>query len=210
MHLLKMAFLTILLCLFAALPALAQDYIYVVETDLALISGTDAAGLAGAHLQVVLIISPPEQVPVAATQAPTFYLTQYSQTQLTYQFSGTQGGVNDGSFVGAWGYWTYRNLHTDTSNDFIELSGSPLPLTGGPVNPALQIHFSNQNTPPTTPAPLFGYTVGDVDHLVGYFTIGNFPQVARYGFTGGVSYGGLDAVGVESSSWGAVKALYLR
>ncbi len=191
----------------AANPALAADIPYTIEGDLALSSGTDVVGLNGAHLQIDVIFAPADQTPILATALSGYYYTQYAVTSATVTLTGTAGGVNDGTYVMSSGAWIIRNQHT-VGNDFVELDGAPIALTGGNLYLACEAFFSNANTPPTTPAPLFAYTTGDVDHVVSGASAGVTPtDDNQYSFTSGTSWGGPAApVPVENVTWGWLKS----
>jgi len=188
-------------------PALADDISYTIEGDLALTAGIDVVGLVGAHMEVDVTFAPADQTPVYTHAASGYYYTQYAVTSGTVTLTGTAGGVNDGTYALSYGGWIIRNQHT-VGNDFIEFDGSAITLTGGDLYVSCEVFFPDADTPPTTPAPLFAYTTGDVDYLICASQAGAIPTDGNvYGFTSGASWGGPTApVPVESVSWGRLKS----
>ena len=154
----------------------------------------DTPGLDGASLQLAITFDPDNPSPQTTIQAGTFYITEYTPaTSASLTLTATAGGSNDGVYpVNPTGL-VIRNLHTDATNDFIEISMAGFDLNGKDFGASmLQVFFPNQNTPSIKPAPLFRYDAGEVDFVRATFEWdpegGGFPG-------GAASY---DLVGAES------------
>ena len=188
----------ILIALFATAPTFAASITYIVEGfldyDEVASWKSDTPGLGGAELQLAITFDPDNPSPQTAIQAGTFYITEYTPaTSASLRLIGTTGGSNDGVYgVNPTGL-VIRNLHTNATKDFIEISMAGFDLNGKGFGASmLQIFFPNQNTPSTKPAPLFRYDAGEVDFVRATFEWdpegGGFPG-------GAASY---DLVGAES------------
>jgi hypothetical protein len=189
-----------LIALAAAGPTFAAPITYIVEGTLVYDQNQsmepDTPGLDGASLELAIIFDPDDPSPITATQANNFYVTEYRPaTSASLTLTATAGGSNDGVYVVDPAALVIRNLHTDATNDFIEISMEDFDLNGKDFGDSiLQVFFPNQSTPLTTPAPLFEYDASDVDYVTAEFEWGSgefgFPGegAAYYDLTNAVSY----------------------
>lgn len=159
----------ILIALFATAPTFAASITYyvdgVLEYDEVMSRKPDTPGLDGAALQLAITFDPDNPSPQTAIQASTFYITEYTpatSASLRLIGAGSNAGVYPVNPTGL----VIRNLHTDGTKDFIEISIASFDLNGKDFGASmLQIFFPNQNTPSTKPAPLFQYDESEVDFV---------------------------------------------
>jgi hypothetical protein len=189
-----------LIALAAAGPTFAAPITYMVEGTLVYDQNQsmepDTPGLDGASLELAIIFDPDDPSPSTAIQDNSFYITEYRPaTSASLTLTATAGGANDGVYVVDPAALIIRNLHTDATNDFIEISMEDFALNGEDFGHSiLQVFFPNQSTPLTTPAPLFEYDASDVDYVTAEFEWGSggfgLPgeEAAYYDLTNAVSY----------------------
>tara|TARA_B100001059_G_scaffold34058_1_gene27311 strand:- start:2 stop:757 length:756 start_codon:yes stop_codon:yes gene_type:complete len=189
----------ILIALFATAPTFAASITYIVKGTLDYDQNDsrkpDTPGLDGASLQLAITFDPDNPSPQTTIQAGTFYITEYTPaTSASLTLTATAGGSNDGVYpVNPTGL-VIRNLHTDATKDFIEISMAGFDLNGKDFGASmLQVFFPNQNTPSIKPAPLFRYDAGEVDFVRATFEWdpepGGVPgEAASYDLANAVSF----------------------
>ena len=151
----------ILIALFATAPTFAASITYyvdgVLEYDEMMSRKPDTPGLDGVALQLAITFDPDSPSPQTAIQASSFYITEY--TPATSASLRLIGGSNTGVYpVNPTGL-VIRNLHTDATKDFIEISMAGFDLNGKDFGASmLQIFFQTRIRRQPSPRRYFSMT----------------------------------------------------